>query len=50
LARNNDYPSNQITDIGFRLAEIPEPRSLSLAGLGFAALAAWGWRKHRPSA
>jgi formylglycine-generating enzyme len=32
-------------DIGFRLAMVPEPSTLALATLGFAASIAWRWRR-----
>ena len=52
FGRNGLPPTGEGFD-GFRLANIPtgyipEPSSLALAGLGFAALAALGWRKPRP--
>ncbi len=45
--RKGDSPDTVGSYIGFRVAMVPEPSSLALAGLGFAALAAWGWRRHR---
>lgn len=32
------------TDLGFRVAMVPEPSSFVLAALGLIGLAAWGWR------
>jgi hypothetical protein len=37
-----DHPS-----VGFRLATIPEPATVTLAAFGRAALAAYGWQRKR---
>ncbi len=42
-----DDPALSADNLGFRLAMVPEPSSVILAGLGLGALVAWAWRRKR---
>ena len=45
--RNINNPPDEIADVGFRVATVPEPSSIILAAFGFAALLAFGRRRSR---
>jgi hypothetical protein len=38
-------PASVLPEIGFRVAMVPEPSSVTLAAFGLVGLAAWGWRR-----
>ena len=45
--RLNSNPTDEYHSIGFRVASVPEPSSLTLSVFAFMALAVWGWRRRR---
>ena len=40
-------PSSEYTDVGFRVASIPEPGSITLLVCGAVGLLVYGWRRRR---
>jgi len=47
LFRLHTNPTVETSNIGFRVATVPETSTLALAAFGFISLAAWGWRRKR---
>jgi formylglycine-generating enzyme len=47
LATGNPFEESE--SVGFRVAMIPEPSSFVLGAIGIAGLAAWGWRRSKPT-
>ncbi len=45
--RREHYPSYEDTYLGFRVASVPEPGSITLVFVGIACLLAYGWRRRR---
>ena len=45
--RNNDDPTLEASSVGFRVAELPEPGTLTLFVIGAAGFLAWAWRRSR---
>ncbi|MCP3885722.1 MAG: PEP-CTERM sorting domain-containing protein, partial [Propionibacteriaceae bacterium] len=43
----NDYPAGENSDVGFRVAAIPEPSSITLLVCGALGLLVYGWRRRR---
>jgi hypothetical protein len=45
--REDEFPTAELANMGFRVATVPEPATLMLAGLGLACIAVWGVGKRR---
>jgi hypothetical protein len=43
-------PANATSQLGFRVAAVPEPTTIALAGTGLAGLAGLNWMKRRKKA
>ena len=43
--RNDDYPTDQGYDVGFRVACVPEPGTLALLLVGVLGLLGYAWRE-----
>jgi len=45
--RYDDDPTDEYTSMGFRVASVPEPGSITLLVCGLLGLLGWGWRGRR---